>query len=84
MNEVIQLDVMEGSEELFDTIDTLFLQVNLDGSLNYCNRVCREASGYSLEEMRGRLFWEVFFPKKRENSSRIFLKKPWNLPTVFL
>ena len=34
--------------ECFDTIDTLFLQVNPDGTIRYCNRVCREATGYSL------------------------------------
>ena len=53
---------MECSEALFGTIDILFLQVNPDGTLKYCNRVCREATGYSLEETEGRMFWEVFFP----------------------
>ena len=53
---------MECSEALFDTIDTLFLQVYPDSTLKYCNRVCRDATGYSLEETEGRMFWEVFFP----------------------
>ncbi|HJL86835.1 MAG: PAS domain S-box protein [SAR324 cluster bacterium] len=80
MNEVIQLDVMEGSEELFDTIDTLFLKVNPNGSLNYCNRVCREASGYSLEEMRGRLFWEVFFPQEEGEFIRNLFEEALEAP----
>ena len=75
---------MECSEALFDTIDTLFLQVNPDGTLRYCNRVCREATGYNLEETEGRMFWEVFSLRKKGNSSRTFLRKHWNLPTVLL
>ena len=64
---------MECSEALFDTIDTLFLQVNPDGTLKYCNRVCREATGYSLEETEGRMFWEVFFPpEEREFIQNLF------------
>ena len=57
---------MECSEALFDTIDTLFSQVNTDGTIRYCNRVCREATCYSLEETEGRMFWEVFFPSGRK------------------
>ena len=64
---------MECSEALFDTIDTLFLQVNPDGTIRYCNRVCREATGYSLEETEGRMFWEVFFPpEEREFIQNLF------------
>ena len=75
---------MECSEALFDTIDTLLLRVNPDGTIKYFNRVCREATGYSLEETEGRMFWEVFSLWKKANSSRTFLRKPWNLPTVLL
>jgi len=64
---------MECSEALFDTIDTLFLQVNPDGSLKYCNRVCRETTGFSIDETKGRLFWEIFFtPEEREFIQNLF------------
>jgi len=64
---------MEYTEALFDTIDTLFLQVNLDGSLKYCNRVCRETTGFSIDETEGQLFWELFFPpEEREFIQTLF------------
>ena len=47
--------------------------MNPDGTLKYCNRVCREATGYSLEETEGRMFWEVFFPpEEREFIQNLF------------
>ena len=73
---------MECSEALFDTIDTIFLQVNPDGTLRYCNRFVVRQRVTQWKKPKDGCSGKFFPLRKKGDSSRTFLRKHWNLPTV--
>jgi len=52
------------SQRLLDTANALIIIVDADGRINLFNRKCEELTGYSKNEVIGRVFWEFLVPKR--------------------
>ncbi len=49
----------EFTARVLETADALILVLNTSGQIVRCNQKCSTASGYSQEELVGRMFWEL-------------------------
>ncbi len=58
--------------DLVELSSHFFLCVGPDGSFLYANRACREALGYSSNEMRSLKFWKVIDPEQSEDCRELF------------
>jgi PAS domain S-box-containing protein len=57
------------TDAVLDTIDVLIVVLDRNGRIFRFNRPCEELTGYSFNEIKDRLFWEVLFVP--EESERI-------------
>lgn len=58
---------------ILDTVDALVVVLDSDWRIIRSNRACEQISGYTVNEIRGRLFWELFMPPEdADRSRRIF------------
>ncbi|MFN2246411.1 MAG: GAF domain-containing protein, partial [Candidatus Promineifilaceae bacterium] len=57
------------TEAVLDTIDVLIVVLDRNGRIVRFNRACEDLTGYSFNEIKDRLFWEVLFVP--EESERI-------------
>ena len=48
--------------ELLSVVDALVIVLDLDGHIMSFNRACEELSGYTFEEVRDQLLWEILLP----------------------
>ncbi|HBZ54989.1 MAG TPA: hypothetical protein DEO88_06255 [Syntrophobacteraceae bacterium] len=52
---------------VFDTTGVLVVVLDREGHIERLNRACERTTGYSFEEVRGKLVWDVFaLPEERE------------------
>jgi len=52
------------SQRLLETANALIVILDSDGRINLFNRKCEELTGYSKNEVIGRVFWEFLVPKR--------------------
>ncbi|MCS6911712.1 MAG: PAS domain-containing sensor histidine kinase [Myxococcales bacterium] len=50
------------SAQILEAIGALVVVLDPQGHVVYFNRACQESTGYSLEELAGRPFWDVLLP----------------------
>jgi PAS domain S-box-containing protein len=61
------------AESLLDMVASLVIVVDAQGRIQRFNRVCEATSGWTEDEVRGRLFWEVLRPPEtRDDAERFF------------
>ncbi len=61
------------AESLLDMVASLVIVVDAQGRIQRFNRVCETTSGWTEDEVRGRLFWEVLRPAEtRDEAARFF------------
>ena len=58
------------SAAVFETIDALIVGFGPQGRITYFNRACEELTGYSRDEVVGRVFWEFLLPERCVESAR--------------
>ena len=52
----------EALNEFLDVLDALVIELDPAGRIVSFNRACEKLSGYTFEEVRGRLVWEILLP----------------------
>lgn len=58
---------------ILETATVLIVVLDLQGRIIRFNRACEEITGYSLEEVRGRYFWDFFLmPEEVESLKAVF------------
>jgi PAS domain S-box-containing protein len=58
---------------VLDTVGTLTVVLNQQGRIVRFNRACERTTGYSFEEVRGKLLWELFLiPEEVEAVKAVF------------
>jgi PAS domain S-box-containing protein len=57
----------------FESVGALVVVLDVDDRIVYWNQPCSEGTGYSLEEVRGRRFWEFLLAPDEVESSRSVL-----------
>ena len=61
------------AESLLDMIASLVIVVDAEGRIQRFNRACEAMSGWSEEEVGGKLFWEILRPPEgRDETARYF------------
>jgi PAS domain S-box-containing protein len=74
------------ADSLLDMMASLVIVVDARGRIVRFNRACEEASGWTEQEVRGQVFWEVLRPAEtREEASRMFRqgRLPFELPAAY-
>lgn len=73
----------EFSDAILATSAALMLVVNAAGDIVRFNRSCEILTGYQLEEVRGKPFWDVFLPEAEQGSLKQNLEEmlQGNVPT---
>jgi PAS domain S-box-containing protein len=67
----------EADFKTFEAVGALVVVLDLDGRIAYWNGPCSELSGYSLEEVRGRPFWDfLLVPEEVEGVKAALAKLP--------
>lgn len=66
------------SKLLLDTAQSIILVLNPDGTINSFNPYMEEVSGYTLEEVQGKDWFETFLPNQDWQSIRRLFKKAIN------
>jgi PAS domain S-box-containing protein len=67
----------EADFKTFEAVGALVVVLDLDGRIVYWNGPCSELSGYSLEEVRGRPFWDfLLVPEEVEGVKAALAKLP--------
>lgn len=56
--------------EVLETSGCLILVLDLSGRTVLLNRACREVTGFALEDLSGRRFWEVLVPRSLRAAAR--------------
>ncbi len=65
--------LMQSEFVTFEAIGALVVVLDVDGCVAYWNRACSELTGYSLDEIRGRRFWEVLLiPEEAQAVRTVF------------
>ncbi len=60
---------------IFDTVGALIVVLDHEGRIVRFNPACEQATGYSLEECRGKRIWELFLaPEQAEGFKNQFLR----------
>ncbi len=58
---------------ILDTVGALVLVLDQEGRIIRFNRTCQQITGYSFDEVKGRLFWELFLiPEEMEPVKAVF------------
>jgi two-component system nitrate/nitrite sensor histidine kinase NarX len=58
---------------IVDTVDALITVLDPQGRIVGFNRACEEISGYTFEEVRGHLFWEILLlPQEKDRVQSVF------------
>lgn len=61
------------SDTILETSGSLILALDRQGHIVRFNRTCTELTGYSLEELRGRPFWDMLLlPAERDRVREVF------------
>ena len=64
----------ESDFQAFEAVGALVVVLDVDGRIVYWNHCCSELTGYSLEEVRGRMLWDfVLLPEEVESVRAIFV-----------
>jgi PAS domain S-box-containing protein len=63
MEEIIKRE-RDFSHRLLETANALIVILDCEGRINLFNRKCEELTGYSKNEVIGRVFWEFLLPKR--------------------
>jgi PAS domain S-box-containing protein len=70
------------AQSVFDTAQAIMLILDRDGRINNFNPYMEEISGYSLEEVRGKDWFNTFLPMPDRNRIRLLFKRAiGNVPT---
>lgn len=63
----------EADFQLFETVGALVMVADVDGRIVYWNRPCSRLTGYALDEVRGRSFWDfLLLPGDVERVRAVF------------
>ena len=89
LQRIKQLDATEAlrqeqdfEESLVNTAQTIVLVLDLEGKIVHFNPYMEEISGYSLDEVRGKNWFETFLPEEyRESIRQLFLNAVHNIQT---
>jgi PAS domain S-box-containing protein len=61
------------SSTILNTVDSLVIVLDTQGRIVTFNRACEECSGYSLDEVKGKPFWNILLlPEEREAVMAMF------------
>lgn len=70
------------NQSMFDTAQVIILVLEPDGRISTFNPYMEEISGYKLEEVKGKYWFDVFIPKRnRENTRDLFKNAIDNIQT---
>ncbi|MDI6688071.1 MAG: PAS domain S-box protein [Desulfobacterales bacterium] len=70
------------SQSIIDTAQTIILVLNSDGTIAEFNPYMEKLSGYSIEEVRGKDWFETFLPERhRKEIGELFTKAISDIPT---
>src|SRR5581483_8986774 len=57
-------------EAVLEAAAALVIVMDREGRIVHCNRACEQVTGYRIQELRGRVFWEVFVAPEGQERSR--------------
>ncbi len=63
------------ASSLFHDIDNLVIMTNLQGHVQRINRACEEVTGYTSQELRGRMVWSTFASPEDAPQAHIRLRE---------
>jgi PAS domain S-box-containing protein len=63
--------------QAFEAIGALVVVLDPDGRIIHWNQACVDLTGYSLDEVRGRRFWELLLVPAEVEPARALLAKQW-------
>ncbi len=55
---------------IFDTASAIVLVLDANGRVVRCNRACSQTSGYSSQELNGKVFWDLFSSPEEVNKTK--------------
>lgn len=53
---------------------SLVVWLNPDGTVKYCNPAMSRSTGYNMQELLGKSWWDIFYPGGKENAEIVRLK----------
>ncbi len=74
----LQADLFQSeqfAETLLESSQCVFLELLYDGRIQWCNTLCRDATGFSLEEVQGRPLWSAFLIAEEVTAVQDALRK---------
>ena len=82
LQEAVRLE-HEFSEQIIDTVQAIVLVLDTQGRIIRFNRQLEQISGYRLDEVRGRDWFETFLPQRdRQKIREVFAKATGNIRTT--
>lgn len=71
--EILLKQKNEFSDAIVNTVGALIVVLDRQGKIVSFNRTCEQTTGYSFEEVQGRLFWEfLIVPEEKEAVESVF------------
>ncbi|MCJ7769244.1 MAG: PAS domain S-box protein, partial [Dehalococcoidales bacterium] len=69
---------MDSSISVFDTMQGILLMLDKNGRISYFNKYMQQISGYRLEEVKGRDWFDTFIPERDRGRIKELFKKAIN------
>ncbi len=66
---------MDSDKSVFDSIQAILMMLDRNGRIEYINRYMQQISGYSLEEVKGKSWFDTFLPERDRGRIRKLFKE---------